>query len=288
MTGLQAAVLGFVQGLTEFLPVSSSGHLVLGQYLFGLREAALFFDISVHMGTLAAVILYFRKDTLALAAGAIRLTRYGGQAIRKRGGMGAALSGDDAARTAAMILAGSLPTALIGLALHRYADTLFASTTITGVCLILTAGILGATWRRRAASSDAPAPDAETGKTGAASLRISLPAALLIGVVQGLAVFPGISRSGATIAAGLFLGLSRDAAARFSFLLSIPAIAGAQVLGLADAGNIHLDSACLTGPLVAAVTGYAALVLLVYMVKKGRLHYFAPYCLAAGIFALSL
>lgn len=274
MTFIQALLLGIVQGLTEFLPISSSGHLVLVQHLFGLHEAELSFDVSVHVGTLAAVILYFRKDILDILGGLWRTLR----------GTLAKQPTNDADRShvrlAGLIVLGSIPTGAIGLALHGVADRLFASPLITGIMLLLTGGLLFATRPGRHSRTD----------TGRPLEGLTIKDALVIGLIQGLAVMPGISRSGSTIAVGILTGIRHDSAARFSFLLSIPAVAGAALLVLKDAlhqGEIHLPT-CLLGGLTAMLVGYAALALLVFIVKKGHLHWFAPYCWIIGGIAIAV
>lgn len=270
MEPFQAIVLGVVQGLTEFLPVSSSGHLVLFQNWFGLREPELAFDISVHVGTLVAVGLFFRRDIGAiLAALADFLKR---MATGRAAWSEFAADGD--LRLAGLIAAASVPTALIGLGFHEIADRLFGSVRLVGLALMATCLLLLAT--RRSTVRQHTMAD------------FSLATALAIGVIQGLAIVPGISRSGATIALGLILGLSRDTAARFSFLLSIPAICGAALIGageLASGGGPPLTTVAL-GTAVSAGVGYAALWMLVYIVRRGRLHLFAPYCALVGILAL--
>lgn len=273
MTIIQALVLGIVQGLTEFLPISSSGHLVLVQHLYGLREAELSFDVSVHVGTLAAVILYFRRDILDILGGLMR-------ALLGMLAHGTARDSDRPhVRLAGLIVLGSIPTAAIGLALHGIADRLFASPLITGAMLLLTGALLFATRPSRHPRNDAGRP----------LEALTIKDALVIGLVQGLAVMPGISRSGSTIAVGILTGIRHESAARFSFLLSIPAVAGAALLVLKDAlgqGRVHLPT-CLLGGLTAMVVGYAALALLVFLVQKGRLYVFAPYCWVVGCIAIA-
>jgi undecaprenyl-diphosphatase len=273
MTIIQAFVLGIVQGLTEFLPISSSGHLVLVQHLFGLHEAELSFDVSVHVGTLAAVILYFRHDILDMLGGLMRAFQ---GAVSRR----ATREADrPRVRLAGLIVLGSIPTAAIGLSLHGIADRLYASPLITGAMLLLTGGLLFATRPQRHSRTDA-------GRTLEA---LTIKDALMIGLVQGLAVMPGISRSGSTIAVGILTGIRHETAARFSFLLSIPAVAGAALLVLKDAlqqGGVHLPT-CLLGGMTAMLVGYAALTLLVFLVQKGRLYLFAPYCWVVGSIAIA-
>ncbi len=268
MEAIQAFILGIVQGLTEFLPVSSSGHLVLFQHLFGLKEPELFFDISVHVGTLAAVIIFFRQDLRAILMTTARMSL---AFFRKEISYNDLWNNPDT-RLAILIVIGSVPTAIIGLLFKDIAEELFSSVFIVGCTLIVTGTFL---WLTRSISR------------GDDRIRdFSAAQALIIGIVQGIAITPGISRSGSTIAAGLFLGLNREIAARYSFLLSIPAITGAAILGLRDAGIHSIDTSILIGTVTAGIVGYFALTLLVYIVKKGQLHLFSPYCWLIGIIAL--
>ncbi len=268
----QAIILGVIQGLTEFLPVSSSGHLVIFQYLFGLTEPALSFDISVHIGTLMAVAVVFRKDILALIVSGIHFLK----SFFKKDAIKDKLKDDPDLKLLFFIIIGSVPTAIIGLLFHKIADQLFSSTTLVGIMLILTGTILWFAGRTRQNSDS--------------TTELTTTKALIIGVVQGLAVIPGISRSGSTIAAGLFIGLSRESSARYSFLLSMPAILGAAVLSFAGLPAVSTISYTVTfiGSFTSFIVGYFALRVLLYFVKKGRLHIFAPYCLLAGTVAITL
>lgn len=273
MTYGQSLLLGIIQGLTEFLPISSSGHLVLAQHLLGLREAQLSFDVSVHVGTLAAVVLYFRQDLRDIASG---LFHAGRDALQRR----TVREADrPPLRLAALIVLGSIPTAAIGLLLHEVADRLFASPMITGTMLLLTGGLLFATRPGRTLPA----------KSVRSLHQLTVKDAMVIGLTQGLAVMPGISRSGSTIAVGILTGIRHETAARFSFLLSIPAVAGAALLVLKDAvgqGDVDLPL-CLAGGITALGVGYAALALLVFLVQKGRLYLFAPYCWVVGGIAIA-
>jgi undecaprenyl-diphosphatase len=261
-----ALFLGFIQGLTEFLPVSSSGHLVLFQRFFGLLEPELFFDICLHVGTLGAVCLFFRRDIAALIKAVLALLACKGKA--------ASLPPETQEELAmvGMILAGTVPTGVLGLVIKGFSATVFSSLPLVGAMLCVTAGLLLATaW-----------------VPGGRDQKITLPKALLIGLIQGVAVLPGLSRSGSTIVLALFLGMSRERAARFSFLLSIPAIAGASLLAVLDlsGGAVPPWGMIAAGTAVSAVTGYLALRFLVYIVGRGKLHFFAPYCLLLGLVAL--
>lgn len=269
MEMIRAIFLGVIQGLTEFFPVSSSGHLVIFQQMFGLEEPEILFDVCVHVGTLVAVLVYFRNDIrrmiLAVWRGLVSVATRGQQGEKP---------GDDADfRLAMMIIVGSVPTAVIGLGFHRIAEILFSSSSTVGIALLVTAGLLMGTRAKDAAA--VPSGGLTWGR------------ALLIGVVQGVAIIPGISRSGATIATALYLGVDRDLAGRFSFLLSIPAILGALLLSLVTetAGTLSIGMIA-AGVLAAAGVGYFALSVLMPMVRRGRIFYFAPYCAVVGIAAI--
>lgn len=272
MTTLEAILLGIIQGLTEFLPVSSSGHLVLLQQLLGLKEAELFFDVCVHLGTLVAVVIVFWQDIKKIIRALLRLVSLAGPKDRMR----AAVKSDPELKMAVMIVIGSLPTAVLGLMLHRIADRLFTSAFIVGLMLMVTGGLLWLT--RRTAKQNQPS----------GFDRLTPKNALLIGIMQGLAIIPGISRSGSTISIGLLLGINRELAARYSFLLSLPAIVGAGLLSLRD-GLSRSDLSIqipLVGAFTAALVGYAALKTLLHVVRKGGLYRFAPYCWLLGVLAI--
>lgn len=270
MNRIEALVLGLVQGLTEFLPVSSSGHLVLCQHLFGLVEPELLFDICLHVGTLLAVVVVFYKDLLGLLQTLGRLPAL----VRSAGGIGSLFERNTDFRLLVMIVMGSFPTAVLGLVFASLARQLFSTIWLVGAALLISGTCLWLTRHRKTAGRDIR--------------QMRLRDAFFIGLVQGLAIIPGISRSGTTIAAALYLGVERELAARFSFLLAIPAILGALVIGLdglAFRGTLPADTIVI-GSLVAAVAGYTALVILLKIVKQGQLHRFAPYCWVVGALAL--
>jgi undecaprenyl-diphosphatase len=260
VTATQAVWLGLIQGLTEFLPVSSSGHLVLGQSLLGIKEPALLFDISVHMGTLLAVLWVFRADFWAMLRG---LWAKDDEARQGR-------------RLLFLVVAASIPTGIMGLLFKDDFERLFASPAAVGLALLTTGFFLMATRL-------IPAGRADLKATG--PLR-----AVIVGLAQGLAITPGLSRSGTTISVGLMLGMERRLAAHFSFVLSVPAVLGALLLHLKDLGPEAQVSMppLLIGALVACLSGYVALKLLLRIVQAGRLHWFAPYCWALGLTALAL
>jgi len=272
MNSTEAIILGIIQGLTEFLPVSSSGHLVLFQQLFGLKEAELFFDVCVHLGTLVAVIIVFRQEIIKIISALLQLVSLAGQKekfLQK-------VKSDPELKMTVFIVIGSIPTAILGLLFASIADRLFSSALITGLMLMVTGLLL---WLTRKAGTHAVSTSIG---------HLTPGKALIIGIVQGLAIIPGISRSGSTISTGLLLGVDRETAARYSFLLSIPAIVGAGLLSLKE-GFSQTNPAIwisLLGAVPAALVGYGALKSLLHMVKKGRLYVFAPYCWLVGILAI--
>ncbi|MDP8977824.1 MAG: undecaprenyl-diphosphate phosphatase [Actinomycetota bacterium] len=297
-TWLQALVLGLVQGLTEFFPVSSSGHLVIVPALLGWPPPDLAFDVALHMGTAGAVVVYFRADLVAMA-----------RALVTRGD---SPPGRFYRRLAVALVVSSVPVALIGLGLKSTFERAFATPAVASGFLFLTAALLVAGERVRSArvgsaarigaSGSGPAHPSPTeqGPRGVATGadvsdpvgrrldELTLPRALVIGVAQTLALFPGVSRSGTTITAGVVAGLTREAATRFSFLLALPALAGAGVLSLPDLARPGmfggLDLAL--GVLAAFATGYAAIHFLLRLVARERLTGFAVYCAAVGVLGL--
>ena len=271
MSIFEALLLGVVQGLTEFLPVSSSGHLVLGQNFFGITEPVLSFDITLHMGTLAAVVLVFYQDIRAMVLSLLNLVK----SVAAGKASMAMIRDNRDVRLAALIIVGSVPTAFIGLFLKQHVETSLSSLSVVGLMLMGTGTFL---WFTRNIRGNTITIDG-----------FGFKKAVFIGICQGLAVIPGVSRSGATIAAGLFTGIERETAARFSFLLSLPAIVGAELLSVKEslATGFYLDKATLYGTFVSFVVGFFALKVLLKIVKNGRLHLFAPYCWAAGVLAVA-
>lgn len=271
MSLLQILLLGIIQGLTEFLPISSSGHLVIVQNVFGLKDPHLFLDVSLHFGTLLAIVLVLRKEVASLLKGIVLFGFY-----RLRGEQFKIDEECSAmARLGGLIIIGLIPTALLGFFLRDLFALFFGSLTAVGSMLVVTGTIL---WFTRTAGQG-------TKETGT----ISLLDALIIGLIQGFAIAPGISRSGATIAFGLFRSLKKEAAVQFSFLLSIPAILGAMFMEwenplLYDGTLLHV----VLGTIMAALVGYICLRILIRMVNKGQLYFFSPYCWGAGCVTILL
>lgn len=266
MDNFETILLGIVQGLTEFLPVSSSGHLVIFEHLLGFKEPEILLDASLHLGTLLAVCIYFRSDIRKMVQ---ELWAWVTPGDDTRSGL------TSHASLALMVVVGSIPTALIGLTFKDPLERLFGSVTTVGVMLLITGVIVGIT---KFISQDHAKWD-----------QVKVWMALIIGVAQGLAIVPGISRSGSTIVCALLLGLGREAAGRFSFLLSIPAIIGAVGLHLESDAIARVGVIPLTvGFASSALVGFFALKLLMGMVKKGHFYYFAPYCWVVGALTLIL
>lgn len=257
---LHAIVLGLVQGLTEFVPVSSSGHLVVIPAALGWPEPGLTFDVLLHIASLIALVVYFWSDLLRLVKGIF--TGVGTQQ-----------------RLALMLIIGTIPAAIAGVLLGDYFDRSFTDAKSSALQLIITAAILVAgerafTWRTRKAGGD--------------KLRdmddLKVPDATAIGIAQAIAILPGISRSGSTIAAGLSLGFERDDAARFAFLLAVPALFGAAVLKAPDIGQSTIGLGPAIGGFIASlVTSYIAIAALIRYLKRNTVYPFAAYCVLAGI-----
>jgi undecaprenyl-diphosphatase len=253
MMVIHAVILGAVQGVTEFLPVSSSGHLVLLQKFFGITESSLFFDIMVHIGTLGAVIIVFWKDVRALLV----------KPFQKR---------------ALLLIVGTVPAAIVGLFFDDAIKRAFQSGFLLGPAFLFTALVLTVAERL----SEHPRTSAVKRKME----EMSVPDALLIGLCQGIAVLPAVSRSGMTLAGGLLRGISREDAARFSFLLSIPVILGAFVLQIVGLRTEKPEIAILpvaAGMITAFITGYLAIKLMLKIVREKRLRGFALYTAILGI-----
>jgi undecaprenyl-diphosphatase len=258
-----AVILGVLQGLTEFLPVSSSGHLVIAQKLLGWSEPEVFFDVCLHIGTLLAVLVVFRRDIADLVTGALRLP------FRKKVFSGREL--DVPEKTFVLVVIGTMPTIVMGLFARQMLESLFASVTAVSISLMVTGTILWLTRYRK------PIRPRKIQRT-------TWRHVLVVGIAQSIALIPGISRSGATISTGLFVGLDREWAGRLSFLLFLPAVFGALIL---ESTHIDLNRIqilpTLLGALSAAVVGYLALRILLMVLRSGNFYVFAPYCWALGL-----
>jgi undecaprenyl-diphosphatase len=255
MTLLQAVLLGLIQGLTEFLPVSSSGHLAIAQhFLPGFDQPGLLFDVLLHLGTMLAVALYFRRELGNLLSSPFR-------------------QGDEARlyrRLLLLLLAGSVPTAIIGLTFKDFFEGLFENIPLVALMLLVTGTLLFVSEKFRRGSR----------REG----QLTLFDALVVGTVQGGAIIPGISRSGSTIAALLLRGVDGETAARFSFLLALPAVLGAALLSLRHLQQVTAADLplYLAGTGVAFAAGMLSIHCLMAVIRRRRLFAFAVYCWLAG------
>jgi undecaprenyl-diphosphatase len=303
MNALQAAILGLIQGLTEFLPVSSSGHLLLGSFILGLPAPGLSLSVLLHLGTAFATVVMLWDEIVWLLRGLL-VPASGRQRAR-------------ALTIVGLLIVASIPGAMVGLFFGDFLDAIFSSGGVAAVGLILTgfvlrwAGRLSGRHERASADSRIDGHSTPEGqelrsgpsrRTGRRSRRghgrgsderlldtVNLRRAVIVGLSQAVAVIPGISRSGATMASGLVSGMEREDAARFSFLLALPAIFGGALLDFRQAisvGESVVSPLGLLGALVAFAAGIFALSLVFRVVRKGDLSKFAYYCWAAGAASL--
>ncbi len=255
MTWWEGLILGVVQGLTEFLPVSSSGHLVIAQAMLGISPPGITVEVVVHAATLAAVVIVYWRRLVEITAGMFRADR-------------------PAWRTIGLLVLATIPAGVIGVAFKSTFEALFQSLTAVGINLLVTGTLL---WSGRWAMKRG-----ERREPGAAG-------AVAIGLAQAFAILPGISRSGSTIIAGMWLKLDAVRAAEFSFLMAIPAIAGASVLELRTISTdaVEVGAVALAVSFVAAlIAGVFAIRFLVHLLARQAFHRFAPYCWSVGVITL--
>ena len=273
MTFLEAILLGILQGLTEFLPVSSSGHLVLAQQFLGLKEPLVFFDVMLHVGTLAAVLVAYRDAIGRFVTGGLSTVRNPGFWREPK----STLNTSAELKFIWLILIGSIPTGIIAVVFKTQLESFFDEVRIVSTMLILTGFILQLPRLRREKT------DAFENPTG----ELKTWHAPLIGIAQGCAITPGISRSGTTISLALFLGIPAQTAAEYSFLLSIPAILGAVALKIRDIGDTTIPFYIVgTGMLASFIVGYIALRFLLVVLNRGKFSLFSYYCVALGLTSL--
>jgi undecaprenyl-diphosphatase len=253
LTLLKAIILGIIQGITEWLPISSSGHLVIAQQLMHL-DVPISFDILLHLGTLLVIFMVFWKDILLTLKAFFKFdfhSFYG--------------------RLSLYIIIGSVPTAVIGFTFHDLFESFFSSLFVVAIALLVTGTLLYLT-------------KFFNGKRNLSSLD-----SLFIGIFQGLAIIPGISRSGSTIGLGLLLGNKKEQVAKFSFLLSIPAILGASIFDLKDFSFTSLGTLnVIIGLITAIIVGYISLKYLLKVIMENKFYYFAYYCWILGLIILIL
>ncbi len=255
MSFIDAILLGILQGATEFLPVSSSGHLVLAQHLLGdFEQPGVLFDVLLHIGSMVAVVLYFWRDLSGLVSS---LWRRDEAAIQQR-------------FMVRLLIAGSVPTAIIGLLFKDFFIGLFERPAIVCIMLLVTGSLLWLAEHLR---------NKEQSRK-----KMSFVDAIVVGTVQGCAIIPGISRSGSTIAVLLLRGIDGETAARFSFLLALPAVFGAALLSLKDLNSVAAETVFpyIAGTIAALATGLLCIHLLMGIIRRRRLHWFAIYCWLVG------
>jgi undecaprenyl-diphosphatase len=255
MTFFDAVILGILQGLTEFLPVSSSGHLVLAQSLLGVSDYGVSFEVIVHLGTVLSVFVYFRSTILRLIQSLFRPAM-----VEER-------------KLIVFLIIGTIPAGVIGVLFEDFFEQTFSEPLLTSFFLLVTGTILVVS--RFFKNGVKP--------VGAGS-------SLIMGFGQALAIFPGISRSGSTIVAGMIAGVEPAKAAEFSFLLVIPAILGATVLKVKNLAQLDAAMAghYIVGAACAFITGLIAVYAVLAVIRRGRFEYFGYYCFAAGLFGLYL
>jgi undecaprenyl-diphosphatase len=247
----EAVILGIVQGITEWLPISSSGHLVIFQHFFNIKQP-IALDLALHIGSLIVVFIVFWKDIVKLTKGVLFFER-------------------ESLIFALWLVLATIPIALVGLFFRDFVESAFDSIRMVGFGLLITAAFLFL--------SKYPIKKDKA---------LSLKNTFLMGLSQAVAIIPGVSRSGFTISAGLMQGADKEKAAKFSFLMFIPAIVGATILEYKKFSSADDITAILIGVIVTIIVGIIFLRALLKIVKEGKIHKFGWYCLAAGIFAIAL
>lgn len=250
---LKAIILGIIQGITEWLPVSSSGHLAIAQNLFGLKEENVFFDIMLHIGTLIVVLIVFREDIKKIILALFKKE----PSYHKKLGY--------------YVIIGTIPTAIIGLLLKDLFESMFDTLLLVGCMLLITGFILfGGEAKKFERKKKMNALDS-----------------IFIGIAQGFSIAPGISRSGSTISTALFCGIDRDESARFSFLLFIPAILGATFGKILEVEKSKVEFfPIFVGMISAMIVGYFSIKLLLKIVRNRKLRIFSYYCFIVGILVI--
>lgn len=264
---LEAIVLGLIQGLSEFLPVSSSGHLALLEKNFGIHEdSVIFFAVLLHIGTLVSIFIVYHEDIIKLIVEFFVMLKdiFTGKGLR--------IDERPVRKLGIMIIVASIPTAIMGLLLEDYINKIFSSLAVIGVCWIITGFLL------LLSEKTSNKKDIEGMK---------FRNAFFVGICQGFAIMPGISRSGSTIVGSLIVGLKREFAVEFAFLISIPAILGSAMLEFPKAIKAGIDPASvgpmIVGFLVAATSGYFAITTMIRIVSKQKMRYFSYYVWVMGI-----
>ncbi|WP_294985091.1 undecaprenyl-diphosphate phosphatase [uncultured Fenollaria sp.] len=272
MTLLKAIILAIVQGITEFLPISSSGHLAILQILFNVKEGNVFFSQVLHFGTLLSILLVYHKQVINMIVEFFKML---GSLIKRE-----KIELNHYQKLALYIILATIPTVIIALFIEKYLDQLYMSSLIIGLCFIITAFMIYFI---------------DINIHGKNTMRITddgVPKVLAIGAVQGVAALPGISRSGSTIFISHILGINKKDAVDFSFLLAIPAMLGGFILGLKDifkeGSQVSFDINAIVGLIVSFITGVLAIRLIKVLIKKKKFHVFSYYLVILGIICIVL
>lgn len=272
MTLLKAIILAIVQGITEFLPISSSGHLAILQILFNIKEGNVFFSQVLHFGTLLSILLVYHKQVINMIVEFFKML---GSLIKRK-----KIELNHYQKLALYIILATIPTVIIALFIEKYLDQLYMSSLIIGLCFIITAFMIYFI---------------DINIHGKNTVRITdagMPKVLAIGAVQGVAALPGISRSGSTIFISHILGINKKDAVDFSFLLAIPAMLGGFILGLKDifkeGSAVSFDINAIVGLIVSFITGVLAIRLIKVLIKKKKFHVFSYYLVILGIICIVL
>ncbi|NMB28396.1 MAG: undecaprenyl-diphosphatase UppP [Tissierellia bacterium] len=270
MTLIQAIILGVFQGIAEFLPISSSGHLVILQHFFGIKEGNLFFTEMLHFGTLISIVIVYFNDIIKIIVEFFRMLLNGIKNKKFKITNGYQKLG-------LFIIVGSIPTAIIGLLFEDFFEKLYSSSLIPiGIAFLMTGTLLWIANNKSYENKNVK--------------NMSFLDSIIIGIFQGIAIIPGISRSGSTIVAGLFRGLNRALATEFSFLLALPATFGAGLLGIIQVvktgSEVAFTIPLLVGVILSAIVGVLAIKILINTLKKDKLHYFSYYLWIVGIITI--
>ncbi len=249
ITIIQAIILGIIQGITEWLPISSSGHLVIFQNLFNITPPIIF-DISLHIGSLIVILTVFWKDIITLTKGVLRKEK-------------------THLKFLAYLIIASIPIAIVGFFLNSYIKAIFNDLRTVGLSLLFTSLMLFLSKKAKAN-------------------KLTLKNTYIIGMFQAIAILPGVSRSGMTISAGLIQGIKKQEVIKFSFLLFIPAIIGAALFEMRNISQVTNISAMLIGTIVSIITGIISLKFLIRIIKTNKFHYFGYYCFLLGIILLAI
>lgn len=280
MSYIEAIIMGFIQGLTEFLPVSSSGHLALSRHILGLELDNILFEVLLHFGTLIAIIAVYFKDVVNLVVEGVGIIfsffKYlilKGLSLFDHNIKMNKIINSSYRKFVMLIIVATIPTAIIGFLFEATVEKMYNSLIVPGISLVITGLLLFTTNKLKSGYK----------KQDTMPMRD----AIILGVFQGFAVLPGISRSGSTIVAGLLRGLNKEFAVKFSFLMSLPAVFGAMLLQFKDIPLADISTVItpqyIVGTIISAVVGYICIKALIAMVQKNKFHYFAYYCWIVGI-----